>query len=60
MLAIKKLMHDSLLTFKFRGTTLNHEELLLIAWEIIIIIDKLSTTPTTRQKQFETSAPTSR
>ena len=36
MLAVKKLMLDSLLNFRFRGTTLNYEEL-PIALENIII-----------------------
>ena len=55
MIAIKKLMPGSLLNFRFRGTTLKYEEL-LIALEPIII-DKVSTTPTTRQKKVDTSAP---
>ena len=41
MLAVKKLMPESFLNFRLRGTTLNYEELL----------------PTTRQKNVDTSAP---
>ena len=48
MLAVEKLMLESLLNFRFRGATLKYEEL-LIALENIII-EMVSTTPTTRQK----------
>ena len=41
-LAVKKLMLESLLNYRFRGTALPHEELLL-ALENIIIIDKVTT-----------------
>ena len=58
MLAVKKLMLDSLLNFRFRGTTLNYEEL-PIALENIII-DMVSRASATRQMKFDTRAPMER
>ena len=55
MLAVKKLMLESLSNFRFRGTALNYEEF-TIALENIII-DKVSTAPTSRQKNINTTAP---
>ena len=55
MLAVKKLMPESLLDFRLRGTTLKYEELLIPLENIMI--DKVSTVPTTRQKKIDTSAP---
>ena len=55
MLAVKKLMPETVLNFGFRSMTLKYEEV-LIALENTII-DKVSTAPTTRQKKVGTSAP---
>ena len=55
MLAVKKLMLETLLSFRFRGTTMSHDEL-LIALENIFI-DKVSTVPTARSRKIDTSAP---
>ena len=46
MLAVKKLMTESLLNHKFRGTTMSYSEL-FVALENIII-DKVATVPTAR------------
>ena len=53
MLAVKKLMPESLLNFRFRGTTVSYSEL-LVALEIII--DKVATVPTARNRKIDTSA----
>ena len=53
MLAIKKLMLESLLNLRFLGTTLNYEEL-VVALENITI-DRLSTASATRQNKIDTS-----
>ena len=55
ILAVKKLMLESLLNFTFRGRTLKYEKF-SVALENIIL-DNFSTVPTTRQKQVDTSAP---
>ena len=55
MLAVKKLMPESLLNYRFRGTTMPYDEL-IIALENIII-DKVSTVPTARNRKHDTSAP---
>ena len=55
MLAVKKLMPESLLNCRFRGTTMSYSEL-LVALENIII-DKVATVPTARNKEIDTSAP---
>ena len=55
MLAIKKLMPESLLDYKFRVTTMSHSEL-FVALENIII-DKVVTVPTARSRKNDTSAP---
>ena len=55
MLAVKKLMPESLLNYRFRGTAMPYGEL-IIALENIII-DKVSTVPTARSKKHDTSAP---
>ena len=44
MLAVKKLMLERLLNYRFRGTTMSYSEL-LVALENIII-DKVATVPT--------------
>ena len=51
MLVVKNLMHERLLNFRLRGTTLNNEEL------PNIVVDMVSAAPTTRQNKFDTSAP---
>ena len=48
-------MPESLLNYRFRGTTLPHEEL-LIALENIVI-DKVTTHSTSKVKKIDTSAP---
>ena len=55
MFAEKKLMLESLLNFRFRGTTLKYADL-LVALENLII-DKVSTVPTVRQNRVDTRAP---
>ena len=55
MLAVKKLMPGSLLNYRFRGTTMSYNEL-NIALENIIV-DKVVTVPTARNKKHDTSAP---
>ena len=55
MIAVKKLMLESLLNFRFRGTSMSYDEL-LIALENIII-DMVATVPTARIRKIDTSAP---
>ena len=55
VLAVKKLMPESLLNYRFRGTTMPFDEL-IIALENIII-DKVSTVPTVKSRRQDTSAP---
>ena len=55
VLAVKKLMPESLLNYRFRGTAVPYDEL-IIALENIII-DKVSTVPTARSRKHDTSAP---
>ena len=55
MLAVKELMPESLLNYRFRGTAMSYDEL-IIALENIII-DKVSTVTTTRSRRHDTSAP---
>ena len=55
VLAVKKLMPESLLNYRFRGTAMSYDEL-IIALENIII-DKVSTVTTTRSRRHDTSAP---
>ena len=55
VLAVKKLMPESLLNYRFRGTAMPYDEL-IIALENIII-DKVSTVPTARSRKHDTSAP---
>ena len=55
ILAVTKLMPESLLNYRFRGTTLPHEEL-LVALENIIT-DKATTHSATKVKKIDTSAP---
>ena len=52
MLAVKKLMLESQLNFRFRGTTMSYDEL-LIALENII--DKVATVPTVRNRKIDKS-----
>ena len=53
-LSVKKLMPESVLTYRFRGTTLPYEELLITLESIII--DKV-TTHSPKVKKIDTSAP---
>ena len=55
MLAVKKLMPESLLTCRFRGTTMSYGEI-IIALENIIV-DKVSTVPSSKSRRNDTSAP---
>ena len=55
VLAVKKLMPEILLNYRFRGTTMSYDEL-IIALENIII-DKVSTVSTARSRKYDTSAP---
>ena len=55
MLAVKKLMLESILNCRFRGTTMSYSEL-LVALENIII-DQISTVRTVRNRKIDTSAP---
>ena len=55
VLAVKKLMPESLLNNRFRGTAMPYGEL-IIALENIII-DKVSTVPTARSRKHDTRAP---
>ena len=55
VLAVKKLMPESLLNYRFRGTAFSYDEL-IIALENIII-DKVSTVSTARSRKHDTSAP---
>ena len=55
MLAVKKLMPESLLNYRFRGTTMSYNEL-IIALENTIV-DKVVTVPTFGNKKHDTSAP---
>ena len=55
MLAVKKLMPESLLNYRFRGTTMSHSEI-IIALENIIV-DKVSTSPSSKSRRNDTSAP---
>ena len=55
MLVVKKWMLESLLNYRFRGTTMSCSEL-LVALENIII-DKVATVPTARPRKIDTSAP---
>ena len=54
MLAVKKLMPESLLNYRFRGTTMSSSEL-LVALENILI-DKVSTVPSGKNRRNDTSA----
>ena len=55
MLAVKKLMPESLLNYRFGGTTMSYSEL-IVALENIII-DKVAMVPTARGRKHDTSAP---
>ena len=55
MLAVKKLIPESLLNFRFRGTTMSYSEL-IVALENIII-DNVAMVPTARGRKHDTSAP---
>ena len=55
MLAVKKLMPESLLNYRFRGTTMSCSEI-IIALENIIVV-KVSTIPSSKSRRNDTSAP---
>ena len=56
MIAVKKLMPESLLKYRFRGTTMSYNEVIIALKNIIV--DKVATVPTVRNKRHDTSAPT--
>ena len=55
MLAVKKLMPESLLNFRCRVTTMSHRQF-IVALENIIV-DKVATVPSARSRKHDTSAP---
>ena len=55
MLTVKKLMPESLLNYRFRGTTMSYSELIVSLENIIV--DKVATVPTARSRKYDTSAP---
>ena len=55
VLAVKKLMPDSLLNCSFRGTTMPYFELTFALENIIV--DKVSTVPSSKSRRNDTSAP---
>ena len=55
ILAVIKLMPESLLIYRFRGTTLPYEALLVVLENIII--DKVTTHSASTVKKMDTSAP---
>ena len=55
MLAVKKLMPESLLNYRFRGTTMSYSELIVGPGDIII--DKVAMVPIAKGKRHDTSAP---
>ena len=55
MFTIKKLVLESQLNYRFRGTTMSHSELLVAL--VNIIIDQIATVPTARDRKIDTSAP---
>ena len=56
MLAVKKLMLESLLNYRFRGTTMSYSELLVAVENNIV--DKVATVPTVKSRRADTSALT--
>ena len=55
MFAVKKVMPESLLNYRFKGTTMSYSEI-IIALENIIV-DKVSTVPSSKKRRNDTSAP---
>ena len=55
MPAVKKLMLESLLNFRLHGTTMSHDQLLMVLQNIVI--DKVAIVPTSRIRKIDTSAP---
>ena len=51
MLAVKKLMPEILLNYRFRGTTMSYSELL------VALENKVAIVPTARNRKTDTSAP---
>ena len=54
MLAVTKLMPESLLNYRFRGTTMSYRDLFVTLENIII--DKVATVPTARSRKIDTGA----
>ena len=55
MLAFKKLMPEILLNYRFRGTTMSYSEIIVVLENIIV--DKVSTVPSSKNRRNDTSAP---
>ena len=55
MLAVKKLMPENLLNYRFRGTTMSYSEIIFALENIIV--DKVSTIPSRKRRRNDTSAP---
>ena len=56
MFAVKKLMAESQLNYRFRGTTMSYNELIFALENITV--DKVAAVPTARSRKHDTSAPT--
>ena len=54
MLAVK-LMPESLLNFRFRGTTMSYSEVVIAPENTIV--DKVSTVPSSKSRRNDSSAP---
>ena len=55
MLAVKKLMPESLLNYRFRGTIMSYSEIINAVENIIV--DKVSTVPSSKNRRNDTNAP---
>ena len=55
MFAVKKLMPEDLLNYRFRGTTMSYSELFIALKNIIV--DKVSTVTSSKSRRNDTSAP---
>ena len=55
MLAVKKIMPESLLNYRFRGTAMPYGEIISAVENIIV--DKVSTVPSSKNRRNDTSAP---
>ena len=55
MLVVKKLMPESLLNYRSRGTTMSYSEIIITLENILV--DKVSTIPSSRSRRNDTGAP---